>query len=128
MTTPLPRDRTLDSLDPRFLPLVYQLLARLTEAGILVMIIETRRTEAQHQADLASGHSWIAHSLHQDGLAIDLAPYQTYNETGADKLQWQASDPLWGRMGAIGKALGLGWGGDWQQKDLGHFEFVTPHA
>lgn len=124
--SPSPRDRKLDDLDPRFRPLVFALLARLVEAGILVCIIETRRTEAQHQADLASGHSWVTRSLHQDGLAIDLCPYQVYAETGPDKLQWQANDPVWARIGAIGKALGLKWGGDWHQKDLGHLEYVTP--
>lgn len=119
-----PRDRSLDSLDPRFELLAMTLLARLTEAGILVCIVETRRSQLQHDADVTSGHSWIEHSLHQDGLAIDVAPYDQYLLHGADKLQWDAADPVWQRMGQIGESLGLRWGGRWVVPDLGHFEYT----
>jgi len=128
-TPPLPpRDRKLDDLDPRFLPIVFQLLARFVEAGIPVLIVETRRSEAQHQADLASGHSWIVHSLHQDGLAMDVCPYAVWQETGDDKLQWLGSDPLWLRLGVIGEGLGLDWGGRWARRDLGHFQLTVRPA
>ncbi len=120
------RDRKLDDLDPRFLPLALALLARLVEAGIPVLIVETRRTEAQHLEDVANGRSWIARSTHQDGLAIDVAPYDTYQLHGDDKLRWDATDPVWNRIGLIGEGLGLRWGGRWVQKDLGHFEYVAP--
>jgi len=43
-----------------------------------------------------------------------------------NKLQWDASDPIWLRIGTIGEALGLRWGGRWTQKDMGHFEYITP--
>lgn len=86
------------------------------------MIIETLRTEEQHQEDIASGHSWVVHSKHQDGLAIDICPYYQYMEHGDDKLQWDSSDPIWQSIGLIGEDLDLTWGGRWQQKDMGHFE------
>jgi len=116
------RDRKLDDLAPNFKGLAMELLARLTEAGIAVMVVETLRTEAQHQEDLANGRSWIAHSKHQDGLAIDIAPYELYNESGPDKLDWDSGHGVWEQIGQTGKALGLTWGGDWTHKDMGHFE------
>ncbi|MGH7177890.1 MAG: M15 family metallopeptidase [Tepidisphaeraceae bacterium] len=117
--------RALNDLDPRFRPLAIELIAQAAEAGIALLIVETRRTEAQHTANLANGVSWILHSKHLDGLAIDVCPYLQYDLHGPDKLAWNASDPVWEALGVIGKRLGLRWGGDWTQKDLGHFEFVA---
>ncbi len=114
--------RALDDLHPRFRPLAVELLARLTEAGIAVCIVDTLRTPAEHAANLAKGVSWTTHSKHLDGLAIDIAPYETFLAAGARKLLWDAHDPIWSRIGAIGEALGLTWGGRWKQRDLGHFE------
>lgn len=116
------RDTKLDDLDPKFKPFAVELLARLVEEDISVFIIETKRTEEQHEEDVKNGRSWIKRSLHQDGLAIDICPLETYNLHGPDKLQWNANDPVWQKIGEIGKSLGLKWGGDWKQKDMGHFE------
>lgn len=117
------RDRKLDDLVEPFRTSVIMLLARLTEASIMVMITETLRTEVQHQEDLASGHSWIVHSKHQDGLAIDICPYLMWQLHGQDKLQWDANDPIWQQIGSIGESLGLVWGGRWKVRDMGHFEY-----
>lgn len=121
--------RALDDLHPDFRPLAVELLARLTEAGIMVKIVDTLRTPEEHQANLAKGVSWTKRSLHLDGLAIDVAPYQTYDLHGGDKLQWSAEDPVWQEIGSIGKRVrtpdghGLRWGGDWRKRrDYGHFE------
>lgn len=115
--------RALNDLEPRTRALVVELLAVATEHNIPLMIIETLRTEAQHQINLANGTSWTKHSKHIDGLAIDVCPYSMYDLHGPDKLAWDASDPVWQILGKIGKDLGLGWGGDWKQKDMGHFEY-----
>lgn len=119
---------TLDSLDPRFKPLAMQLLARCVEARIPVLIVNTLRTAKEQATAVATGVSWVAHSLHQDGLAIDLVPYETYELNGPDKLQWSAKDPAWQKLGALGEALGLRWGGRWTHKDMGHFEYVAPKS
>lgn len=119
------KDTTLDSLDVRFKPKAIELIARLIEAKIPVLIVNTGRTEAEHQADLASGHSWIAHSKHQDGLAIDICPYEMYQLHGPDKLDWDSADPIWQQIGLIGEDLNLGWGGRWAKKDMGHFEYKS---
>lgn len=120
--------KALDDLDPRLKPLAIELLARAAEAGIPLMIIDTRRTEAEHQANLAAGRSWVARSKHLDGLAIDVCPYALYDLRGPDKLEWNVSDPVWERLGKIGKRLGLRWGGDWTQADMGHFEYQAVQA
>ena len=118
--------RALDDLDPRFKPLAMALLARLVEAKIPVLIVDTRRTPEEHEANLAAGVSWTTHSKHLDGLAIDVVPFQQFVLHGIQKVQWDGMDPVWGQMGRIGKAIGLRWGGDWTQRDLGHFEYVVP--
>ena len=118
--------RALDDLHPLFKPLAMELIARCVESQIAVFIVDTLRTPAEHAANVARGVSWTTHSKHLDGLAIDLCPYQQYELAGLDKLQWDGSDPIWQRIGIIGESLGLRWGGRWQQRDLGHFEYVTP--
>lgn len=120
--------RRLDDLHPDLKPKAFELLARCTEAGIPVMIVDTLRTWDEHQQNLKNGTSWTKVSKHLPdpttgkSKAIDIAPYWDYKLYGADKLQWDTNDPVWGKIGAIGKALGLKWGGDWQKKDMGHFE------
>jgi hypothetical protein len=126
-------DTHLDSLDPRFQPLAIALLARLTEARLAVLIVNTRRTAGEQIAAVARGVSWVQHSLHEDGLAIDVAPYETFALHGDDKLQWDTHDRVWLQIGAIGEALGLRWGGRFPPpngagigKDPGHFEYIAP--
>lgn len=129
----LTRNRNLDDLDPKFKPLAFELIARITAAGIAIMVIETRRSEAAHQEDLASGASRTKRSKHQDGIAIDLAPYALYSNSTERKntVNWNAGkgpenvlEP-YATMGRIGEALGLRWGGRWHDPfDAGHFELV----
>lgn len=118
--------RALSDLSVRFRPLAVELLARLTEAGIPVMIIDTLRTPEEHAANLANGTSWTIRSKHLDGDAIDICPFAIYDLAGPDKLQWDAGHPVWKKIGAIGEALGLRWGGRFKppaKPDLGHFEY-----
>lgn len=116
--------RALNDLSPRFRPLAYELLARCVEQNIAVRIIDTLRTPAEHADNLARGVSWTTHSKHLDGNAIDICPYKIWQAAGANKLNWDASDLIWQRLGAIGESIGLRWGGRWQQRDLGHFEYA----
>lgn len=120
--------RRLDDLSLRFRPLAVELLARCVEAGIPVAIIDTRRTPEEHAANLAKGVSWTPHSTHLDGDAIDICPYAQFDAHGPDKLNWDAGDPVWTKLGVIGEGIGLRWGGRWKVKDLGHFEYVAPAA
>lgn len=119
--------QALNDLDPKFRPLAVELLAKLVEAKLPVLIVETRRTPEQHALNVANGVSWTAHSKHLDGLAIDIVPYSVFTlAPGGDKLEWDSAHPAWQTIGRIGKALGLRWGGDWAQKDMGHLEYIAP--
>lgn len=146
------RYRDLDLLHPDFRPVVDRFLARCVEAQIMVMIVETWRRQAAHEEDLKNGRSWVKKSKHQNAfdrvgfddsleliqmeapasLAIDIAPYDQYQLHGPDKLQWDADDPVWQRLGKLGESLGLKWGGRWkaryrngvlvQAPDMAHFQ------
>jgi hypothetical protein len=120
--------RALNDLSPRFRPLAFELLARCVEARIPVVIVDTLRTPEEHAANLAKGASWTKHSKHLDGDAIDVCPFAQYDAHGPDKLLWDAGDPIWRTIGALGEALGLRWGGRWTIPDLGHFEYVPPNG
>ena len=121
--------RALDDLDPTFRPLAVEFLARCVEAGLMVLIVDTKRTEAEHADNLRRGVSWTRRSKHLDGLAIDICPYETYALAGADKLRWDPSDPVWLRIGKLGEAAGMVWGGRWKTTpDLGHFEMPAAVA
>ncbi len=115
--------RNLEDLDARFRPLAEQLLEECRRAGISLVVIDTRRTLAEHQRNLARGVSWIRHSLHLDGLAIDVCP-----ETLLREKFWAPAAPEWQVAGEIGERLGMRWGGRWKQRDMAHFEYVAPGA
>ena len=102
-----------------------ELLAQCVEANIPVMIIDTLRTEAEQQVNIATGVSWTKQSKHLTGDAIDICPYEIYSlAPGGDKLAWNAPSVIWDRLGSIGERIGLRWGGRWQQRDYGHFEYA----
>ena len=132
--------RALNDLQLDFRAIVFEFLARLVEAGINVIIIDTLRTEAEHEANLKAGNSWTSHSLHLDGLAIDVCHYAEWILRGHKKLDWDYNDPIWGQIGAIGEKVGLKWGvwlkrtknvpvwlrrGEFVNIDLGHLEMPS---
>ena len=116
--------RALADLCPRLLPLAEQLLAEAQKAGIECAVIDTLRTDAEHQRNLAAGFSWIKRSKHLPQTdccgkahAIDLCPAELLPVKG-----WAPASPYWIRLGEIAEKLGLVWGGRWKKRDLGHFE------
>lgn len=118
--------RKLDDLSPRFKPVAMELLARCVEAGLYVAVVDTLRTVKEQEDNIAKGVSWTLNSKHLTGDAIDICPYLNWELHGPDKLQWDADDDVWQKIGVIGESLGLRWGGRWKQKDMGHFEYVPP--
>lgn len=118
--------RALDDLSARFRPIAMELLARCVEQQIPVLIVNTRRTAAEQSQNIANGVSWTTNSKHLTGDAIDIVPFAQYVIHQENKLLWDSADPIWQKLGAIGEALGLRWGGRWQQQDMGHFEYVEP--
>lgn len=137
--------RSLDSLSSDFKPKVFELLARLVERGVAVMIVDTLRTPEEQAANVARGVSATLRSKHlprrlREPLpefdpanldkcdAIDLAPYEVYQLHSGDKLNWNVSDPAFQLIGAEAEKLDLRWGGRWMSpKDPGHVELIlTP--
>jgi peptidoglycan L-alanyl-D-glutamate endopeptidase CwlK len=116
------RDKSLDHLVEPFRSKAFELIARCSESGFPVYVVETLRSEWQHQQDLLNHVSWTQHSKHQDGLAIDICIIDQYELHRSLKLAWNADDPTWNEVGSIGEKLGLVWGGRWKQRDMGHFE------
>ena len=114
--------RRIDDLSQTFRPKAERLLAKLAEAGICVMIVDTLRTKEEQIENIKKGVSWTLNSKHLVGNAIDLVPYEQYQLHGPDKLKWDADDPIWLKIGLIGESIGLTWGGRWKVRDMGHFE------
>ena len=129
--------RKLDDLTSEFKPKVFELLARMTERGFPVMIVDTLRTEAEHAANLAKGVSWTARSKHlprklrgwpasdvnaEKSDAVDLCPYDLWQADGPDKLGWRVDHPAWPVLRDEAERLGLRSGARWKQQDLGHVE------
>lgn len=120
----------LDDLDPAFRPRAHALLARLVEARIPVVITYTRRTQEAQDLAVATGHSEVMHSRHQDGMAMDVAPIRSFENAHVVELQWNGTDPRWQRIGVFAEALGLRWGGRFGERppgagngwDKGHVE------
>lgn len=115
--------RRLDDLHPDMRAKAVELIARCVEAGIMVAIVDTLRTPEEQAEYVKKKVSWTLNSKHLTGRAIDLAPYETYALHDGDKLNWDGSDPIWKKIGLIGEAIGLEWGGRWvSTPDYGHFQ------
>lgn len=138
--------RLLSDLHPKSRPAFNDFLARCAEAQLLVLIVETGRTQQRQDELWAIGRTdgrpataqvtWTLDSKHilkpsQDmkSLAIDVCLYEVWSQApGGDKLDWNTAHPAWDKIGAIGQACGLKWGvvdgPSGTRKDKGHFEFV----
>lgn len=123
--------RALNDLDYRAKNVMMEMIARASEAGIPLMIINVLRTVEEQADNIAKGVSWTPNSLHlpqkPDGksLAIDVCPYQQFELHGSNKLMWNADDPVWEQLAVIGERLGLRSGYRWKQKDCGHMEYAS---
>jgi peptidoglycan L-alanyl-D-glutamate endopeptidase CwlK len=108
--------RKLEDLSDRMRPLAVELL-RLARLEFPVAIIETLRTPEQQAINVKNGVSWTLHSKHLTGDAIDVAPSAVLLLKN-----WAPLHPDWLRLGEIGEALGLVWGGRWKRRDCPHFQ------
>lgn len=90
-------------------------------AGIPVRVVQDYRTPAQQDALLKSGRGVTQAganlSYHNYRLAFDVVPEEYLSDP-----DWNPKGPYWNKLGTIGKALGLEWGGDWKKKDRPHFQ------
>lgn len=119
--------RDIKALHPRLQGKVSELIDICKKQGLKIGISECVRTKAEQDALYAQGRtkpgSIVTNakgstysSMHQWGVAFDFYRADgkgTYNEAGN----------FFGRVGAIGKSIGLEWGGDWKSPvDKPHFQ------
>ena len=109
----------LDLLFPPFRAQIYNLLRRLSLAGVELHPFETWRSNSRQDELFVAGRSkaTAGRSFHQYGLAADLVG------GGPGKWTWDGVD--WAVAGVAAAELGIVWGGDWQFSDKAHFQYRT---
>lgn len=117
----------IKNIQPSLQPLAEKLVLNAAGAGIPVRVVQDYRTPEQQQALLDSGkgvtNAGANLSYHNYRLAFDIVP-----EAYLSFPDWNPKGEYWAKLGAIGKSLGLEWGGDWKKKDLPHFQVPSSFA
>jgi hypothetical protein len=87
-------------------------------------VVSAVRTPEAQQALYTSGagvtNAPALMSYHNHGLAFDVVP-----EEYLPLPEWNPEGVYWEAIGAIGKSVGLEWGGDWKKKDRPHFQLTA---
>lgn len=125
----------IGTLAPHVRAMAGQLLADAAAAGIPLTVTCTRRSAAEQNARYAQGRTTpgpivtrapAGYSYHEFGLALDVVPTELLAlKNWGDTPEHRAhADALWARLGAIGKAVGFRWGGEFPHLvDRPHFEW-----
>lgn len=118
----------LATLQPTVQPIFKSFLDQCEAAGIPCDIVGGSRSFEQQQATYDQGRTTPGpivtnakpgDSYHQYNLALDVVP-RAYKSLP----NWNPEGPLWERIGQIGEAAGLQWGGRWSKPDRPHFQFA----
>lgn len=119
--------RGIERLHPELIPICQRFVRRCREAGLNVLVTETLRTRAEQDAIYAQGRT-------QPGAIISNAPYPKSPHCwgvafdfcrNVKGREYDDSDGFFPACGAIGKELGLTWGGDWTRfRDKPHLELT----
>jgi peptidoglycan L-alanyl-D-glutamate endopeptidase CwlK len=115
----------INELQESVRPLAQNLLRLAADQGIQLEIVSAYRSPSQQQALLDSGkgvtNAGALLSYHNHRLAFDVAPVEYLSMP-----DWNPTGALWPKIGAIGKSVGLEWGGDWpvKKRDLPHFQLT----
>lgn len=114
----------ISRLHPRIRGQARQLLINAERKGIKLRVVSGLRTYEEQAALYAQGrtapgpvvtNARPGYSWHNFGLAFDVVPVDNGREN------WGTTK--WPEIGALGKALGLEWGGDWSGfVDRPHFQ------
>jgi peptidoglycan L-alanyl-D-glutamate endopeptidase CwlK len=127
--------RRLEDLHPRVRGMAERLLTDAKAAGIPLTVTFTLRSMETQAALYAQGrtkpgkivtNARAGYSFHNFGLALDVVPTELLKlpNWGDTKAHQKRTDELWRQIGAIGKAIGFRWGGDFKSiKDRPHFEW-----
>ena len=127
--------RNVSQLHPELQKKVVKLRKECLKAGIKIKIGECFRTVAEQNALYAKGRTAPGYivtnakgnsysSMHQWGVAFDFFLDMDVDKDGKTSDDaFNNATKLFNKVGAIGKKLGLEWGGDWKSiKDLPHFQ------
>jgi LysM repeat protein len=104
-----------------------------TQAGHAILVTQGLRTREEQDLLYARGRTVPpigkghivtnargGQSWHNYGLAFDIVVLDAVG-----KADWDVSHPGWKKVAAIGKSVGLEWGGDWKTfKDYPHFQYT----
>ena len=127
--------RNLDDLHPHVHAMAIMLLAQAKAAGIPLTVTFTLRSMETQAALYAQGrtkpgkivtNAKPGYSFHNYGLALDVVPTELLKlpNWGDNPKDQARADALWAKVGAIGKAIGFRWGGDFRTiRDRPHFEW-----
>lgn len=120
--------RSLDDLVPAARERVQKFINNCKAEGIDLLITSTYRDNESQNALYAQGRTAPGHivtnarggqSFHQYRCAVDIVPLTN------GKPNWNSSDPVWKRVGEIGKAAGLEWAGEWERfTEMPHFQYT----
>lgn len=120
--------RSLDDLLPQVKKRVEAFLAACKASGIDLLVTSTYRDNASQEALYAQGrtapgkkvtNARAGQSFHNYRCAVDVVPIRN------GKPVWDANDPVWQKVGALGKQAGLEWAGDWKKfKEMAHFQYT----
>ena len=120
--------RSLDDLLPPVKERVEKFLSSAKAAGIDLLITSTYRDNASQNVLYAQGRTTpgkkvtnakAGQSWHNYRCAVDVVPVV------AGKPRWDVKDEVWQQVGALGKAAGLEWAGDWKKfKEYPHFQYT----
>lgn len=104
-------NKAFNSLEPKFRPIVLEILKQLEAKGWQPIVAEGRRTVAQQREKVKLGYSKTMNSYHLTGMAADIVD---------KRYMWNISlsHQYWRDQGQIVNSLrtsntGLQWGGDW---------------
>ena len=120
--------RSLDDLLPPVKERVEKFLSSAKAAGIDLLITSTYRDNASQNVLYEQGRTTpgkkvtnakAGQSWHNYRCAVDVVPVV------AGKPRWDVKDEVWQQVGALGKAAGLEWAGDWKKfKEYPHFQYT----
>ena len=120
--------RSLDDLIPPAKARVQAFLEAAKKQGIDLLVTSTYRDNASQDALYAQGrtkpgkivtNAKAGQSWHNYKCAVDVVPIV------AGKPRWDVKDEVWQQVGALGKAAGLEWAGDWKRfKEYPHFQYT----
>jgi len=100
-----------NSLEPRFKPIVLEVLKQLEAQGFQPIVAEGRRTVSQQREKVRLGYSHTMNSYHLTGMAADIVDKRYMWNVPLSHAYWIAQGKVVESMKASNP--GLRWGGTW---------------